>query len=357
MKPIDDKRSTQLQSGEKRFMIKQVWGNDAVSGADNIPARAMLSDRHLKLIYEWLCYKYQAQEVRMADPCIATMVIEEQGQTEGSVMGVLQMQEELALSKYYVVPIHSDKPLHWTFLCLCKAGQGNQDVIAVEYTDFLIDMSDNLARATLLWKLLVPEGGIELQNVSQYRQKPLSNDCGLAAWYVLEQKMKASRGEKPWSIYPRLDFYRKTCAGLLSVLQKEYTKWKEEEKVDKSKAIILLPGTAATTREEHNKALKVLQAEGNHVIAQTSFSSCSTCRYAIGGCKYCNPKKQDEYEAHKAMQKLHAENAMKKALQLTKELGVIVDDLFKPLGSTAEKTGGGEGISNKTKTLAKLIHN
>jgi hypothetical protein len=352
IEPIAQKFSTSLQGGEKRFIIKQVWGNGDVSGKDDIPARTMLSDRHLKLIYEWLCYKYQAQEVRMADPVIVSLVTEEQGQTDASMMGVVQMLDELALSKYYILPIHSDKPLHWTFLCLCKAGQGKQDVIAVEYTDFLIDISDNLARAKLLWKLLVPEGGALFQNLSQYRQKSLSNDCGLGVWYVLEQKMKVCRGEKPWSIYPRPDEYRKTLQGLLSLLKKEYTKWKEEEKKDKSKTIILLPGTAAVNKEEHNKALKLLQAEGRHIIAQTSFASCSSCRYAVGGCKYCNLLKLAEYEAHKQAQKSHAENAMKKALQLAKDLGVIVEDLFKTAGSSAApKTGGGEGTPNKKHIL------
>ena len=160
---------------------------------------------------------------------------------------------------------------------------------------------------------------------------------------MLEQKMKVCRGEKPWSIYPRPDEYRKTLQGLLSLLKKEYAKWKADEKVSKSKTIILIPGSAAASLEEHNKALKILQAEGNHVIAQADFVSCSTCRYAVGGCKWCNPKKEEEYAAHKAAQKAHADNAMKKALEVVQSLGIMPEQ-FAPSSSSSSSTSGIQSI-------------
>ena len=46
-----------------------------------VSGTTMCSDRHLRLMYEYLSYQFQAQDVSMASAAVVCTIIEEQGAT------------------------------------------------------------------------------------------------------------------------------------------------------------------------------------------------------------------------------------------------------------------------------------
>ena len=57
MEPIVYKKFQLLRSGDKRSMIKKVFGNTDLTNACLLPEKAMAMNVHLELIYEWLQYQ------------------------------------------------------------------------------------------------------------------------------------------------------------------------------------------------------------------------------------------------------------------------------------------------------------
>ena len=148
--------------------------------------------------------------------------------------------------------------------------------------------------------------------------------------------------------------YRKTMQTLLNSLQKEYGKWKLEEKSGKTKSIILMPGTAIADQKEHDEALKKMKSENNLILRQVDFAICSSCRWSTtgGGCRYCNIDKEKEYLHFKDIQKKQAENAIARAIELARELAIsfVVDsgaaEAAGSAGSSSNQSGGGEGANH-----------
>ena len=124
----------------------------------------------------------------------------------------------------YVLPIHSEEPLHWTFLVLTTPGPGSCDVSKVEYYDWLLNIESNRNKAMLVLAALTdgqwPEDVFPRRATNTYRQGRGTNDCGLALWWVLEDKMRELRGEGCRTVYPNPANYRKQLATLMKILKK-----------------------------------------------------------------------------------------------------------------------------------------
>ena len=61
MLPVQMKSMVQLNKGEKRFMVKQIWNQQKGYAACCAP-RQMLTDEALRAIFEYLQWQYQMPE-------------------------------------------------------------------------------------------------------------------------------------------------------------------------------------------------------------------------------------------------------------------------------------------------------
>ena len=152
MEALAKKSIVNLTDGEKRFMIKQIWGNAKGSLAGTY-ANKMLSDEDLQATAEYLAWQYQQPLVNMASPAAVKVAMVEGTSTVEGQLCILELKELMQRSKYVVVPIHSDAPLHWTALVLCMEGDAAaSEVKKIWYFDWCsacIPSNRNYARKIL----------------------------------------------------------------------------------------------------------------------------------------------------------------------------------------------------------------
>ena len=295
IQPFDMKNMTKLTGGEKRFMIKQIWGNSMTY--PSIAANGMLADSDLRAYQEYLQWQYQAQEVRMADPNVVKLLTTEGSSTEEGLMSMFQIRDDLTQALHLVIPIHSDNPLHWTFIVLRTAKQGDLAITGVEYVDWLHGIKSNRDAADYVFQL-ISEGSMgPLPNHrNYYRQKAGSNDCGLAGLLELENLMKECRGEGRNMLYPDPSKMRTKMNTILRVLHKEGTDWLLEDASEKKqKVIIQIPGSVIEDKKAYADKVKKAHADGSIITKVEKFYICVTCRWTASGagCMYCNPAKSD----------------------------------------------------------------
>ena len=334
---LEKKNLSRLTGGEKRFMIKQCWGNDM---PDHLAPGGMLSDAHLRAAYEGLQWQYQAQEVRMASATVAKIVASEGPTTPEGVMAIAQLKEELQLSLHYIVPVHCSAPLHWTFLSIRTKEQGTEEILGVDYIDWLHGVSGNRVRAEMIWQCL-SEGkmGALPRHCNGYRQRSGSMDCGLAGAHVLENVIKELRGEGVNAMYPDAKELRKSMEALLRVLGKEHDNWVHEVATDKKPTVIIdLPGTVITDKKDYREKLKTMVKNNTLIHKKEHWYGCHTCRWTSSGlgCCYCNPAKHEAILKHKLQETGKLKHAMEAALKAAIATGLIPPMEKAPLPPPAE---------------------
>ena len=104
VQPLVKKSITTLTTGEKRFMIKQIWNQQKCSLAGTLPGK-MLTDEDLKAIFEYLQWQYQQPLVTMADPATVKLAMVEGISTVEGQMCILELKEVMQRSRYVVIPI------------------------------------------------------------------------------------------------------------------------------------------------------------------------------------------------------------------------------------------------------------
>ena len=110
---IGYKNVNTLMAGAKRYLVGRIFGRtQEVKSA--LPEQSMLSDTDLRACYEYLAWQYQRQEVRMAEAGVIQMLVAEGTSTEEGLMAIWEVREQMAESLFYIIPVHGDKPLHWT---------------------------------------------------------------------------------------------------------------------------------------------------------------------------------------------------------------------------------------------------
>ncbi len=310
-----------LTAGQKRFMIKQVWGNGPAKKACCIP-KSMLSDEDLAATYEFLSWNYQQQDVRVAKASICKLVCDLGTETEEGLYSVWELKDQLKQAKWLILTIHATSPLHWTFIVVKTKEQGSEEITEVRYIDWLYNVEENRYRALVVWHNL-SEGkfGPLPSHCNLYRQAPGSNDCGLALWHTLEDIMKYNRGEGLHTNYPDPPGYRKKLDKLLEKIALEKDAWDLElASGKKAKVVIEIPGSVIEDRSAYAAKVKKLSAEGKLIHEAEKFISCGSCRWTNSGlgCLYCNSAKKEE-------------NLKSKQKEL-KQLATALDDAMKAAG-------------------------
>ena len=272
MPPLHMKSMVQLNKGEKRFIIKQVWGNEKGGALQCEPGR-MLEDDGLRAIFEFLQWQYQLPEFFLAGAAQVKLLGTQGVATDEGCNVAFELKEHMQVMKYIVLPIHADAPLHWTFLVLVMEEKAEEEqqgeerkVKDVMYIDWLKDMQSNARVAEKVLSILtVGENAVcELPAAcNHYRQRPGSNDCGFAVWYALEVLMKRHRGEGELMLYPDPVNWRKKLKTFMQELRKQQQEWNMEVSLDKKpKFMIQLPGSKIVEKHEYDAKLKELKATG-----------------------------------------------------------------------------------------------
>jgi hypothetical protein len=324
-----------LTAGMKRFMIRQAWGQDAGHAVAGLPGR-MLEDGDLTCIYEYMQWQFCMPGVKMCKAAVVKIATHFGGESPAGNLAVQEILDGMKQADVMVLPVHSDAPLHWTFLVL-KVDSGS--IVEVEYVDWLQNIAVNRKSAEkLLYMLCLQAGGkITMQlpaAKNYYVQQGGSNDCGLAMWQVLENACREKRGEGACGVYPNPKQWRKTLKSLLDALVKEQDKWTQEENLlEKVKHAIIIPGGIVDP-----------VAKPTLKIYRKDFFTCSSCRWSLTGqgCVYCNPGKMEALRLEKERKAKELGEALQKALKKCEELGILP----KPadVEESGEKLeGGGDG--------------
>ena len=277
IEPLERKNLSTLTQGERRFMLKQCWGNAA---PEDLPAlNSMLSDSHLRAAFEYYQWQYQAQEIRLALPTLVSLIVAEGADTDAGLLALVSLKEQLRQAKVYIIPIHSEESMHWTFITIRKKNQKSTEIESVEYTDWLKGVQSNRDKAEKVWALLTDYKKEPLPlHANGYRQSKGSNDCGVASVWVLERYCRWNRGEGDMCTYPDPKSLRKQLKATLNVLIKEHEEWTLEENLGKKpKVIIQLPGTMITDKKEY--AANVKELWFLFVPSNTNISSSNNDRY------------------------------------------------------------------------------
>jgi len=354
MEPIAKKAVNSLTDGEKRFMVKQVWGNNKGSMKGTMKD-AMLTDEDLLGIHELLQWQYQMPLVGIAPPALVKLACVEGASTEIGSQSILELKELMKTKRVVCMPIHAN--LHWTVVRLTMKEIGSLEVERAEYYDWLEPMAGkNCSYAKKILRLctLKPADAsfVELPpKTNKYRQRPGSNDCGLVVWYALEDAMKQLRMEGSRKLMPQPDVWRQRLQTLELSLLKEQQKWKlEDDKVKsklwKPKFEILLPGSKKVGDKYEAKCMLDLKwAEGKVKVKASEFFACSKCRWGTSGdgCDACNPEKAKKLQAQKQQEVQHLQQAVKAWYDMLAEKGIILehvpeDEKYDP---DKELSGGG----------------
>ena len=297
-KPLEWKSLNKLHTGEWRWLIRTICGTQRIN-RDSLPKQRMLTDEDLQASFELLQYQYQRPEVRLASPSAVAFLLHDSATTEAGLLSVLQLKEEMKVSRYFVVPIWSPSPLHWTVLELDCGEPGADELRGVTYYDWLSNMADNRARAQIVLNLL---GGDLVSDTTlpgarnYFRQARNSNDCGLVIMDVLEDCMRGCRGEPRHCRYPTPSANRTKLSTMWRNLKKAKGEWTLEEATDaKGKVIISVPGEPIDDRKAYNKKVSQLEKEGKLKKKAAEYYTCGSCRWTDtgDGCLYCNPAKHE----------------------------------------------------------------
>ena len=351
MKPIIKKNLSTLTTGEKRFMIKQVWGNHA---PDKLASgNSMLSDTHLRAAYEYYQRQYQAQELRLASASMVTHILTEGVDTPAGSLALATMKEEMHASKIYILPVHSETPLHWTFITIKKAQQGTDEIESVEYTDWLLGVESNRFKAEVLWAMLSDYKHGELpQHANRYRQRRGSNDCGLAGVWLMERCCRELRGEGTMRIYPNAKGLREQLAATLRVLITAHEKWRLEDALGKgAKVIIDIPGAVIPDKKQYAEKVKDLSSQGKLITQKEKFYTCSKCRWTPTGegCVNCNPARHEKL----LKEKLIEAEKLKIAVELALKAAGLASK-WKPSKTPIEENPSGGGEHGTTAGLVSI---
>jgi len=348
--PVKSART--LTKGEKRFMVKQVWGNHQGSLAGTLAGR-MLADADLKCLHEYLQWQFQQPQIALAEPGVVKIAAVEGHTSEAGAQCIMELKELMKTKKVVVFPIHGDAPLHWTALVLEMKAVGSGVVDKAYYFDWckpLIAANRNYARKILRLCTLLRLGSmctsVAMPAVkNKYEQRAGSNDCGFVVWYCLEVFMKKLRLEGEWLTCPRPEIWRKTLQSLEANLLKEQRDWKQEDEGEKTKKFplveVVLPGTKKVGDplfEKHK--LETAVKEGKVKTKAKEFFSCARCRWSGSGagCDQCNPAKAEEMQADKKKQVAHLMNAVVAWYAQLKEQGVTLEHV--PEDKKLEKKDG-----------------
>jgi hypothetical protein len=156
----------------------------------------------------------------------------------------------------------------------------------------------------------------------------------------LESIFKLRRGEQA-GVKPDPIGWRKLLGDkILKLLSVAQAKWRAEDSVGcKPKHPVCLPG----------KKLKPDEVQASKLNLK-SFFSCSSCRWVStgAGCCYCNPEKHAKLREDKKRKSRELAEALKKAIGVCVELGLVPELVEEPSAPSAPKGalegGGGGGI-------------
>ena len=360
MEPLPKKSIVGLNDGEKRFMIKQIWGNCKGSLAGTFPKK-MLGDEDLKATAEYLAWQYQQPLVNMASPAAVKVAMVEGTSTMEGQLCILEVKELMQRSKYVVVPIHSNEPLHWTALVLGMEGDaGASEVKKVWYFDWCSAcIPSNRVYARKILRLLTIADTHFLQlpaRANKFVQANGSNDCGLVVWYALEMCMKNMRMEGEWTLYPQPGAWRIQLHTFKNSLLKEQSKWMAEDaklqnKKWKPKFLIQIPGAKVLEKAVQAHLIADAMEKGKCKHKAKDFFTCSSCRWSSSGdgCYKCNPAKTAEVKERREKEALQVKAAVEKFYELAAAQGILVEHV--PEDKVLEEKGGkmeGGGMAPST---------
>ena len=259
MQAMKMKSFSTVTNGEKRFMVKQIWGND-LGDTDSSRNGEMLADTDLTAIFEYLQFQYQQPKVAMATPSAVKLACVEGASTPEGAACILDIKAIMKTSTHVVIPVHAEMPKHWTAILLEMETLGSIKVKRAYYFDWLKPLqvrNRNYARKIL--RLLTLENDLSYMQLAaphnKYVQRIGSNDCGFVVWYAMEVAMKQQRLEGSWNLMPRPDLWRATLNTALKNLLKEQQKWILEDLTPKKKNWIpafeiVLPGQKHVDKEK-----------------------------------------------------------------------------------------------------------
>ena len=144
------------------------------------------------------------------------------------------------------------------------------EIESVEYTDWLLGVESNRFKAEVLWALLSDyKHGALPQHANRYRQRPHSNDCGIAGVWLMERFCRELRGEGDMCFYPNAKGLRDQLQASLRVLIKEHEKWQLEDALGKGgKVIIDIPGTVIPDKKLYAAKVKDLDSKGKLITTK-----------------------------------------------------------------------------------------
>jgi hypothetical protein len=358
------KSMTNLSDGEKRFQIKQIWGNDKGNYGGTLPGR-MLEDTDLMAIHEYLQWQYMEPNIALVKPAVAKVVAVEGHSHTGGSACIAEIQDYMKTKKIVVIPVHSDSGPHWTALVLEMQEIGSLVVKKVWYFDWvkpLVASNRNYARKILRLitcrRLGTMATSVEFPEVkNRFRQREGSNDCGFVVWYCLEVFMKRMRLEGEWKLCPDPAKWRTQLKTFETSLVKQQADWIMEDagaKKKKTAAEIICPGNkslgaivdAAGEKKEVDKKVKA----GALKTKAKDFYTCGRCRWTMNGegCDSCNPEKAEKTKLQKLQQSTQIQNAVAEWYAALAKAGITPEHVpadQELVVSEGKLTGGGIHLS------------
>ena len=342
-----------LTDGEKRFMVKQVWGNALGSSASTMQGK-MLNDADLCAIFEILQYQYQQPLVTMVKAAAVKLAMCEGVSTSEGQLCILEIKYTMERCNYAVLPIHCEDPLHWTVLVLHMEALGSDKVKEAFYFDWCrpcMPGNRNYARKVLRLVTIADTSFMELPDVhNRYEQRAWSNDCGFAFWYALEVFMKKERLEGDWTLYPRPEKWRTQLHDFKKSLVKEQQKWllqDAEKKKDswRPKFLIHKPGEKVLDKQAEKAEIEKQMKSGSCRHKATDFFACGSCRWTTSGegCFNCNPAKAAEVKATREKQAQQLKKAVEVFYEILQKQGILPAHVpeDKPCEASTDLMAGG----------------
>ena len=341
MEPKVVKNWSSLSIAEQRFVVKACWGNEngySVSAQEG----KELHDCDLVAIFEYLQWQYMQTEVKFVRSAIVKIALHFPTSDEG-MMCLQSIKDVMMMARFVVLPVHCDSPRHWTFLALEMEVENTSDrIVDVKYYDWLKGERKSAALAQrLLTNITLDAEHPEAQpmklpnHCNWYRQRWLSNDCGLAGWQAMENCFKICRKEGPCGVLPEPQLWRKTLKTWLEKLVDVQSKWQmEEAEAKKPKHPICIPGVKKVGAEAIPLKLAIKDFFG---------AGCHSCRWTTtgDGCCYCNPGKHDKLRAEKEIRARAMAENLKKALEALKIVGLLPEVPAPKDPAGADQGGGG----------------
>jgi len=368
LKPIVKKSINTLTDGEKRFALKQVWGNQK-GGLEGTLKGNMLSDEDLTAIHEFLQWQYQMPDVALASASVVKVIVVEGASTVEGATCIMEVKELMKTKRVVVLPIHAD--LHWTAVVLEMEDIGSMIVKSVQYFDWIepvVVRNRNYARK-LLRLLTIVEDSVQFLALpvksNKFRQREGSNDCGFVVWYALEMKMKELRMEGACALYPTPEVWRERLNVFEKNLVKEQQAWamedlKKKPKTWKPKCEVVRPGSKTAMDKNEEKAmrdLKYFQGKLKHL--RSEYFGCSRCRWSTtgNGCSSCNPAVDEKLKDVKEMEATHMKNKVEAWYAMLKEKGILVDHVPADEILQPGKLNGGGTSGATVDFVFSCIHN